>query len=247
MSLDDSMSLVEHLTELRYRVVKAIQGLIVGTAVSLYFSEQLLTIIRKPILPFLGTTGGLVFTGVMDKFLAHMKVGILAGAILTCPWWLYHLWMFISPGLYKKERTYAAYFIISGTLLFILGVVFTYFLVFPAAFEFLLQIGGDTDKPMITIGDYLSFFALMVVMFGVAFEMPLVLVILAVVGIIDAQFLKKHRRVAIVGLAVVAAVLSPPDAVSMLMMWLPLLIFYEAAIWIIHFFVNKRTSLPAKV
>ncbi len=131
MSLDDQhMSLVEHLTELRYRVVKMLQGIVVGVAVGLYFSEDIMAIARRPILPYLGSTGGLVFTGVMDKFMAHLKVGALAGIILTCPYWLYHVWKFVSPGLYKNERKYAAGFIIVGSILFLLGVCFTYFLVF---------------------------------------------------------------------------------------------------------------------
>jgi sec-independent protein translocase protein TatC len=244
MSLDDAnMTLVEHLTDLRYRVVKALQGIVVGVVVGLYYAEQILTVIRKPILPYLGDHGGLVFTGVMDKFMAHVKVGALAGLILTCPYWLYHVWKFISPGLYKNERKYAAGFIITGTGLFLLGVVFVYYLVFPAAFEYLFAIGGTTDKPMITIDAYLGFFVLMTVMFGVAFELPLVLMILAMMGMFDAAFLKKNRRLAAVGLAVVAAVMSPPDAMSMILMWIPLLILYESSIWAIHFLVKRPTPV----
>jgi sec-independent protein translocase protein TatC len=240
MNDEGQFTLIEHLTELRYRLVKALQGLFVGMGLCLYFSEELLTVIRRPILPFLGANGGLIFTGVMDKFMAHIKVGALAGLILTCPYWLYHVWKFVSPGLYKNERKYAVIFIVAGTLLFLMGVAFVYFLVFPAAFEYLFSIGGTTDKPMITIDDYLGFFALMTVLFGVAFEMPLILILLAMIGVFDAEFLKKNRRIAIVAMAVVAAVLSPPDALSMVAMWIPLLIFYESSIWIIHFFVRKR-------
>lgn len=245
---DGSMSLVEHLADLRYRLIKIVQGMIVGMAVCVYYSEYLFALIRKPILPFLGENGGLVFTGVMDKFIAHLKVGALGGLILTCPYWLYHVWQFISPGLYKKERTYAIGFIIAGTILFGLGVCFVYFFVYPAAFEYLLSFGGNVDKPMITIGDYLGFFAMTTIMFGVSFELPLILVILAMMGIIDAAFLKKQRRYAIVILAFVAAVLTPPDVVSMTMMLIPLVILYESSIWVIQLIVKKNEShshLPA--
>lgn len=243
MSLDDqNLTLVEHLTELRYRVVKMLQGIFIGIAACIYFSESLMIVIRKPILPYLGEGGGLVFTGVMDKFMAHLKVGALAGLILSCPYWLYHVWAFIAPGLYRKERKYAAAFIVSGTILFLLGVVFVYFLVFPAAFEYLFAVGGDVDKPMITIGEYLGFFTLMTVMFGIAFEMPLILVLLALMGVFDAAFLRKHRRIAIVIMAVVAAVLSPPDALSMVMMWVPLLVFYEGSIIVISMLVKNREA-----
>lgn len=234
------MTLIDHLTELRYRVIKSLQAIILGMAACLYFAADILDIIRRPILPFLGEHGGLVFTGVMDKFMANIKVGALSGLILTCPIWLYHVWKFISPGLYKNERKYAIAFIVSGTFLFLLGVFFVYFLVFPAAFEYLFNVGSSVDKPMITIGDYLSFFMIMTLMFGVAFELPLILVFMAMIGLFDASFLRKHRRIAVVLLAVVAAVLSPPDALSMVLMWLPFLVFYELAILVIHFLVKKR-------
>jgi sec-independent protein translocase protein TatC len=234
----DQMTLVGHLTELRYRLIKAIQGIAVGVGIGVYFSEEILTVIRKPVLQYLGPSGGLVFTGVMDKFMAHLKVGVLGGVILTCPYWLYHLWRFLSPGLYKHERRYAAGFIIAGTILFMLGVCFVYFLVYPAAFKYLFSVGGDVDKPMITIDEYLSFFTMTTLLFGAAFEMPVVLMVLAMMGIIDAAFLKSKRRYAFVILAIVAAVLTPPDPLSMLMMLVPLCLLYESSIWMIHFFIK---------
>ncbi len=244
MSLDDAnMSLVEHLTDLRYRLVKIMQGMVVGMGLCIYYSEYLFTLIRQPILPFLGEGGGLVFTGVMDKFMAHVKVGALGGLILTCPYWLYHLWQFVSPGLYRKERKYAVGFIFAGSVLFALGVCFVYFFVYPKAFEYLLSVGGTVDKPMITIDDYLSFFAMTTIMFGVSFELPVVLVILAMMGIVDAAFLKKQRRYAVVILAFVAAILTPPDVISMVMMLIPLCLLYESSIWVIHFMIAKRESI----
>ncbi len=244
---DANMTLVDHLTDLRYRLLMIALGLVIGTGICLYFSPELFTLIRKPILPFLGSTGGLVFTGVMDKFLAHLKIGFLGGLILTCPYWLYHVWQFVSPGLYRNERVYALGFILSGSLLFIAGVCFVYFFVYPAAFEYLLNFGGDVDKPMITIDDYLGFFALTTVMFGVSFELPVVLVILAMMGIIDAGFLKRNRRFAVVALAFVSAILTPPDVISMLMMLMPMCLLYEASIWIIQLLVRKGEQSRALV
>jgi len=233
MTEDQQMTLVEHLGELRYRIIKALQGISVGVAICLYYSEALMHVIRKPILPYLGSAGGLVFTGVMDKFMANLKVGVMGGVVITCPYWLYHVWKFVSPGLYKNERRFALAFIFSGTGLFLMGVSFVYFLVYPAAFEYLLNFGGSVDKPMITIDQYLSFFMITTLLFGLSFELPLILVMLAVAGIIDAEFLRKNRRFAIVGLAVVCAIVTPPDAVSMLMMLGPLWVLYEISILII--------------
>jgi sec-independent protein translocase protein TatC len=241
MSPADDMSLVEHLVELRYRLVRSLQGMIVGAAVGIYYAELVMGVIRRPILPYL-QGGGLVFTGVMDKFMAHLKVGALSGVILTCPYWLYHLWKFISPGLYKNERRYAASFIVAGTILFAIGVGFVYFFVYPMAFEYLLGFGGNVDKPMITIDEYLGFFVLTTLLFGVSFELPLVLVVMAMLGFIDASFLKKNRRYAVVILSIVAAILTPPDVVSMTMMLVPLYILYEASIWVIQIVVKKQPT-----
>ena len=243
MTEQQQMSLVEHLTELRYRLIMSLIGIGVGMGLCIWQSDLLLEVIRRPILPYLGQ-GGLIFTGVMDKFIAHLKVGALGGVILTCPYWLYHVWKFISPGLYKNEKRAAVGFIVSGTLLFAIGVSFVYFLVYPAAFDYLLNIGGNVDKPMITIDEYLSFFTNTTLMFGFSFELPLILVLLAMMGIIDAAFLSKQRRIAIPILSVVAAVITPPDVISMVMMLVPMVLLYEIAIIVIKVLV-KRPAVSA--
>lgn len=247
MSLDDhSMSLIDHLVELRYRLVKALQGIAVGVCVGLWFSSRLLDIIIAPVLAHLGDDKKLVFTSPMGNFMVHLKMGMIAGVILTCPYWLYHVWKFVAPGLYARERKFASGFISAGTILFLTGAAFAYFLVFPAAFRYLFSFDNTAIRPMITIDDYLGFFTLTVLAFGLAFELPLILVILAVMGIIDAAFLRKNRRYAIVILSVAAAVMSPPDAISMVMLWVPLVLLYESSIVLIHFLIGKKpANLPA--
>lgn len=236
-----AQSLVEHLTELRIRVMRAIYGIVLGFGLCWAYSEQLMGLIRKPIEPFLGdaTGGGLVFLGVMDKFMAHLKISLLGALIITCPWWLYQVWKFISPGLYESEKKYATGFITFGSLMFISGVSFAYLLVFPAAFKFLLSFGGTIDRPMITLAEYLSFFTTTTLVFGAAFELPLVITIMGMLGIVDEVMLRKNRRYAIVILAVVSAVLTPPDALSMFMLLVPLLILYEASIFLVKIFKRK--------
>jgi sec-independent protein translocase protein TatC len=238
-------SLIEHLVDLKKCVVRVGFILILGFGACLYFSEYIFAFIREPILPYLGETGGLVFTAPIDKFMAHIKVSLLAAAVLTSPLWLHQVWAFLAPGLYKHERKMGITFIFFGTVLFLLGVAFVYKMVYPMAFKYLLTFGGEVDKPMITITEYLGFFITTTIIFGLAFEMPLVLVILGMAGLIDDEFLRTKRRMAIMVLAVFSAVVTPPDALSMLALLVPLIILYEVSIILVRI-IGKRRQVSAE-
>lgn len=233
---------VHHLQELRKRLMYSLGFIAVAFGICWNFSTELFDIIRKPIAPFLDTaSGGLVFTGVMDKFMAHLKVSFMAAIILSCPFWLYHAWKFIAPGLYSHEKKYGASFILAGSFLFISGVLFVYYFVYPTTFDFLMNFGGTTDKPLITIADYVSFFILTTLMFGLVFELPLVIVMLGILGIVDAKFLREKRRYAVVLLAVLAAIATPtPDMLSMAIMLMPLVGLYEVSIFFVDWFGKKQ-------
>jgi sec-independent protein translocase protein TatC len=237
-----SQSFIEHLIDLKKCVVNILIIIVLGFCACVYFSEQIFEYIRAPILPYLGTVGGLVFTAPVDKFMAYLKVSFLAGAIVTCPLWLYQVWKFIAPGLYKHEKKLAGLFIFVGSVLFALGVLFVYKIVYPMAFKYLLTFGSEVDKPMITISEYLGFFITTTLLFGAAFEMPLVIVVMAMLGIIDDQFLRDKRRVAIMIIAIISAIITPPDAVSMLAMLAPMLLLYEISILVVKYMVKKRQS-----
>lgn len=233
------LSLVDHLAELRFRLIRSIYGLILTTAVSYNYSDQIFAVVRKPIEKYL-TSGGLIFTHPIDKFMAHLKLSIVCGLILSCPIWLYHVWKFVSPGLYSNEKKYMGAFILSGTSLFLMGVGFAYFIALPMAFEFLMTFGGSVDKPMISIGEYLGFFSQVCLMFGAAFELPVILVILGLMGIVNKSFLSQNRRYAILAIAIVAAIITPPDLFSMLMMLIPMTLLYELSVLIIGLIEKKR-------
>jgi sec-independent protein translocase protein TatC len=238
-----AQTLTDHLTELRKRLIRSLWAVLVGMVASYYFSGEIFDFLRGPIRAYL-PEGGLVFTAPTDKFMAHLKISIFSGIILTCPVWMYQLWKFVAPALYAKEKNYAIGFIVSGTTLFLSGVAFAYFLVFPAAFEFLLAFGGTTDKPMITISEYLSFVLWMSAMFGIAFELPLVIVVLGMLDLVTQKFLREKRRFIIIGLAFLSAILTPtPDAMSMLMMLVPMWVLFEISIFIVGFFERKKTAL----
>lgn len=236
---EKNMSLIEHLGELRFRLTRAAYVIFFGTCLAWGISDQLFNIIRKPIEPYL-PTGGLVYTGPIDKFMAHIKIAFVAGLVLSAPLWLYQLWKFIAPALYRNERKMATGFIFFGTFQFVLGVLFSYFVVLPMAFKFLMTFGGDVDKPMITIDHYLGFFTQTAVVFGLTFEMPVVITFLGMMGIVSQRFLKEKKKYAVVAITAVSAVVAPPDALSMILLMIPLWVMYEISIVIVGFFEKKK-------
>jgi len=238
---EHGQTLIEHLSELKDRLVRAVWAIAVGTAVCWFFNEQLFEVLRRPILET-KLLNGLVFTHPTDNFMAHIKVAVLGGVVLTCPFWLYQVWQFIVPGLYEDERRYSMIFIAAGSVLFVIGISFAYFLVLPSALHFLLGFGGGAEKPMITIKEYFSFFTSMMLVFGFAFELPLVIVVLGAMGVVNQTFLREKRRIMIVVLAVISAIVTPPDAASMLMLLVPLVLLYEISIYLVGLLGDRKKS-----
>ena len=236
-----TLPLQNHLQELRQRLIKSLLSLVPALFISWFFSENILDFLRQPIQPFLkNTNGGLVFTAPMEPFIAHLQVSLLSAVILVSPFWLCQLWLFISPGLYKKEKTVFISFCLIGTVLFLAGALFAYYVVFPIMFSVLMNFGGNVDQAFITIKNYLSFISRLVLTFGLVFELPLVLSLLCRSGILSPAFLQKYRRHAFLLLAVLSAFITPPDVLSMLLIWLPLVLLYELSLKLTLFMDKKR-------
>lgn len=236
-------TLVDHLTELRFRLVRVVWILLISAGICWSFVEPLMATIQTPIRPYLKqTNGGLVFTGVADSFFAHLKLALLAGVVLSCPLWLYQVWRFVAPGLYQQERRYALVFIGFGSLLFLGGVSFAYFLVLPAAFGFLLTF-GEGAVPMITISEYLSFVFTTALVFGASFELPLIMFILGALGLVSSRFLRDNRRYAVVIMAAVAGVVTPPDLLSMVMLLIPLVGLFELGILLVRINESRQKAM----
>ena len=153
---------------------------------------------------------------------------------------MHQLWLFISPALYKEERKYGVAFILFGTFLFLTGVSFVYFVVYPLAFEFLMTFGGDKDTPMIKIDEYLSFITTTTLVFGLTFEMPLILAVLGRLGIVSSDMLKASRRYTVVILALVSAVVTPPDLISQILLLIPLYLLFEFSIYLVKVIEKKQ-------
>lgn len=237
----EEKSLIDHLKDLRTMVVFSLLYIALGMVVAWIYKEQLFDIIRLPISPYLkGSDGGLIYTNITENFIAYIKVSLIGGVIISCPLWIYQIWRFVSPALYKDEKKFAILFVLIGTLLFLMGVSFSYFVVYPFMFDFLFSFGSGKDQAMITIGEYLGFFVKTTFLFGLAFEMPLIITILGVLGFVDSELLKSSRRYAVLFIGIGSAILTPPDPFSMLMMMIPLYGLFELSIISVKYLEPKE-------
>lgn len=235
------MSFLEHLGELRVRLIRACAAIAVGFTVCIVFMERLFSLLAAPITRLLPKESTLVYTSLPDPFFIYLKVAFIAGVFLALPYILYQLWLFIRPGLHEHERKMAAPFIVAATLLFYSGAAFAYFVVFPAAFNFFLSYTTTELKPMIAIREYVSLVLLLMLAFGAVFETPIVILFLGLLGLFSSATLKKGRRYFIVLAFVIAAVLTPtPDVLNQTLMAVPLLLFYEVGIVLLAMFERKR-------
>ncbi|MEX0991982.1 MAG: twin-arginine translocase subunit TatC [Actinomycetota bacterium] len=233
------MTIVEHLAELRTRLVVSAVAIAAGSVVGWFLFEPFLDMIRKPFCEALSAlpekaqppTGcDLVFNGPVEPFMIKLKVVVFIGLLIALPILLWQFWLFITPGLTKKEKRYAVPFIGSSVLLFALGASLAY-LTLPLGLQFLLGFAGEGFVPLLTASRYIGFFILMTLAFGIAFEFPIILIFLCVVGIISSRQLRSWRRYAVVAVCLLAAVITPSqDPYTLLAMAVPMYLFYEAAI-----------------
>jgi sec-independent protein translocase protein TatC len=235
------MSFLDHLSELRYRLVRAAIAIGIGFGVCVYFSERLFSLLAAPIIRLLPKDASMVFTALTDPFFVYLKLAFIAGLFLALPYVLYQIWLFVRPGLHAHERKLAAPFIIAATLLFYSGATFAYFLVFPAAFKFFISYMTPELKPMLSIKEYVSLVMLLMLAFGAIFETPIIILFLGLLGIFSSATLKKGRRYFIVLAFVIAAVLTPtPDVINQTLMAVPLMLFYEVGIQLLAVFEKRR-------
>jgi Twin arginine targeting (Tat) protein translocase TatC len=244
---DHKMSLTEHLIELRKRIFRIVIILLIGFGACYYYKDLIFDIITKPLTRVLPKNGYLIYTGLTEAFFVYMKLAFFASLIITSPFILYQIWKFISPGLLLKEKKYVVPFVLSSTLLFMGGVLFGYFIVLPPAFEFFVSFNNQYLQAMISFGDYLSLFVTFLLGFGLSFELPIFIFFLAKLGIVNAKMLSKQRRYAILIIFIVAAILTPsPDALSQILMAIPLMFLYEISIFVAKFAEKKKVNSENK-
>lgn len=227
---DGERPLVAHLLELRSRIMRGLVGLFIVLLALLPFANKLYAWLAVPLLDKLPEGGQLIATQVASPFFAPMKLAFFAALMIAMPWLLYQAWAFVAPGLYRREKKLALPLLGSALALFYAGCAFAYFLVLPTVFSFLTKVTPDGVAMMTDISAYLDFVLVLFLAFGLSFELPVALVILVLLGWVTPAQLREGRGYAVVGIFVIAAVMTPPDVVSQLMLAIPMCLLYEAGI-----------------
>ncbi len=241
---EKEMSFLEHLEELRWRMVKALMGLLVCVAVCGFFADRIVNdvVLRpsKAINPPLN----LINTVPFGQITFYMMVVIVSGLILCSPWILYQLWKFVEPGLKESERKYISAIVVATTFCFLSGIAFAYFIMLPYMLQFFATFGSPHIQNMIAVTEYMSFVIQLVLLSGLIFELPMVAYFLARFGIMTPAFMRHYRRHSIVAILIISAIVTPTtDPVTMAVFAVPMFILYEISIWIAAVAARKRATI----
>lgn len=238
--LEDSF--LSHLVELRNRLIRAVAAILIIFLCLMPWASQIYDLLAAPMLQSLPQGTKMIATGVITPFFVPVKITLMAAFVLALPVVLYQAWAFIAPGLYAHERRFALPMVVGGTLLFLTGMAFCYFFVFKTVFHFIATFAPKSITVAPDIEQYLSFVMSMFLAFGVTFEVPIVVLLLVKTGIVTVAQLREARRYVIVGTFVVAAVVTPPDVTSQIMLALPMCVLYEIGILVAAMMIRKQAA-----
>jgi sec-independent protein translocase protein TatC len=239
-------TLLSHLLELRQRLVRAFIVIAIAFCPCAYFANDIFSQLAQPLLAQLPKNGALIATSVMAPFTTPFKLAFVTAVFIAMPYVLYEVWGFVAPGLYKHEKRFAFPLLASSIILFYIGAAFAYFLVFPMMFQFFAATTPAGVQMMTDINNYLDFALTMFFAFGVAFEVPIAVVLLAMTGIVSVEKLSESRGYVIIAIFVIAAILTPPDALSQTAMAIPMWLLYEAGIIFARIVVKSRRERLAR-
>lgn len=242
MNEETKQPFMSHLEELRKRLITCAITVGIGFAISYIFAERLFQILVTPLTRIMPEGDRLIFTNLPEMFLTYLKTAVICGILLTAPVLFHQLWMFIAPGLYQHEKKYAIPFVVFSTILFVGGALFGYFIVFPFGFKFFLGFANEYIQALPSVKQYFSFAIKLLFAFGIVFELPVVAFFLSKMGIVTPEFLKKKRKYALLMTFVMAAILTPPDVITQLMMAGPLIILYEIGILVARMARKKKVT-----
>jgi sec-independent protein translocase protein TatC len=236
---------LSHLIELRSRLVKCLLAFVIASAPMLYFSSELYDLLALPLMKSLPEGSRMIATGVITPFIIPMKIAFTAAFVATIPYTLYQAWAFVAPGLYTHEKRLALPLVVSSTVLFVAGMLFCYFIVFGRVFKFITSFAPKSISVAPDIEAYFNFVLSMFLAFGLAFEVPVVVVVLIIAGLVNVEQLREWRGYVIVAIFIVAAIVTPPDVVSQVALALPMCLLYEAGI-VVGQIVQKRRAAEEK-
>ena len=235
-------SLISHLMELRDRLLRAVIAVLICFAPCAFFSDRLFTLVALPLMEKMPQGTSMIATSIVAPFMAPLKLALLAGLFIAMPYLLYQAWAFVAPGLYRHEKRFAIPLMLSSIVLFYCGVAFAYFVVFPLMFSFLTSAAPHGVQVMTDMSNYLDFVLLLFFAFGIAFEIPIATVLLAATGLVKLDTMTKNRGYVVLGIFVIAAFLTPPDAVSQCFMAIPMYILYEGGIIMARVLLKNRLA-----
>ena len=244
MTTESQETFLSHLIELRERLVRSIIVFAIACAPALYFSAELYDVLAYPLMQSLPQGSKMIATGVITPFLIPMKIAFMAAFVAVLPYILYQGWAFVAPGLYAHEKKLVLPLVVSSTLLFMLGMVFCYFIVFGKVFAFISTFAPKSISVAPDIEAYFNFVLGMFMAFGLAFEVPVVVVVLVITGLVSVEQLREWRGYVVVAIFVVAAVVTPPDVVSQIALAVPMCLLYEIGIFVAQAVSKRRKAEP---
>lgn len=228
---EKEMPFLDHLEELRWRIIKSAIAIVAGMIICLIFSQKIIDLLIYPT-THLDTPLELQVLKVQGMFVVKLEVGFFGGIVLGLPFILIQLWKFISPGLFETEKHYFFPLIASSTLLFLIGLSFAYFIIIPFAIDFFIGLVSGDIKPNIAIDFYIGFVIRILILFGLVFQLPILSYFFSKIGLLTPTFMRKYRRHAIIVIFVIAAIVTPPDVITQVLLGIPLVLLYELSIFI---------------
>lgn len=235
-------TLISHLLELRDRVLRAFLAVLIAFLPCAFYANELFSLLAQPLIAKLPKDSSLIATSVISPFMTPFKLSFFVGLFLAMPVILYQVWAFVAPGLYRHEKRFAVPLLLSSVVLFYVGVAFAYFFVFPVMFDFFAKTTPDGVRMMTDIASYMDFILTMFLCFGIAFEVPVVVVLLVLTGMVRVEKLAAARGYVLIGMFVVAAILTPPDAVSQTIMAVPMYLLYEGGLLMARLMNRSRKT-----
>lgn len=231
------LTLIQHLEELRKRVIIIALAMIAGAVISYQYIDEIIQIVTKP-----ASQLDFIYLSPPELFVAYVKISLVVGVVLTLPVTLLQIWSFVKPGLTKKERVNLLFALFMAIIFFLLGIVFAYYVIIPLTIQFFVKVSTQQIEPLFSFENYIGFISSLLLSFGLTFEMPLIILLLTHLNLITPEVLKKSRKIIILVIFVVAAVLTPPDIISQCLMAAPMILLFELSLMLSSFIYRKKVD-----